>query len=120
MTLQSNFSNSVKIAYKNSGKTLSEFSNEIGVSRATLQGILKGSNNSRTDTIEVVADGLNTNPLALLSTPCGEYEFAFIQSLLHLSDAASALPDDEKEVLAAHCHAIISILFGAKSKSPQK
>ncbi|MCO7122040.1 helix-turn-helix transcriptional regulator [Ihubacter massiliensis] len=120
MTLQDNFSNSVKIAYKNSGKTLSEFSNEIGVSRATLQGILKGNSNSRTDTIEVVADGLNTNPLALLSIPCGESELAFILSLFQLSDAASALPDDEKEELAAHCHAIIRILFNEKSKSPQK
>ena len=43
MTLQDNFSNSVKIAYKNSNKTLAEFSNEIGISRTTLQDILKGT-----------------------------------------------------------------------------
>lgn len=120
MTLQSNFSNSVKIAYQNSGKTLAEFSNEIGISRATLQSILKGDSNSRIDTIEVVADGLNTSPLALLSTPCGEKELGFLLSLFQLSDVATALSDDEKEELAAHCHAIIDILFNAKSKSPQK
>ena len=120
MTLQDNFSNSVKIAYKNSNKTLAEFSNEIGISRTTLQDILKGNSSSRIDTVEVVADGLNTDPLALLSNPYGENELAFLLSLFQLSDAASALADDEKEELAAHCHAIISILFGAKSKSPQK
>lgn len=113
MTLQSNFSNSVKLAYKNSNKTLSEFSNEIGVSRTTLQDILKGNSSSRIDTVEVVANGLKTSPLALLSTPCGEKELAFLLSLFQLSDVASALPDDEKEELAAHCHAMIRILIGS-------
>ena len=112
MTLQDNFSNSVKIAYKNSNKTLAEFSNEIGISRTTLQDILKGNSSSRLDTVEVVADGLNTDPLALLSNPYGENELAFLLSLFQLSDAASALADDEKEELAAHCHAMIRILIG--------
>lgn len=116
MTLQRNFSNSITLAYKNSKKTLASFSDELGISRTTLQDILNGNSNPRVDTIEMVAEGLGVNPLSLLSTTYSEEDISLLLPLLRLGNIASSLSDDEKEDLASHCHAIIRILIGPDNK----
>lgn len=50
MTLQKNFSHNLTAFYRRHAKTLTAFSEELGISRSSLQEIMKGNSNSRLDT----------------------------------------------------------------------
>lgn len=116
MTLQKNFSHNLTAFYRRHAKTLTAFSEELGISRSSLQEIMKGNSNSRLDTVELVAKALGTNPLLLLSNSYTEEELTLLLPLLQFSDASLSLSDDEKQELASHFHAIIDILMRPKGK----
>lgn len=114
MQLQQNFSNSMKTVYANRKKTLTAFSDELGISRSSLQEILKGNGNPRIDTVEHIASRLGVDPLLLLSTSCSDEDVQLLISLFRLSDVACTLSNDKKVELASHFHAIIDILIDVK------
>ena len=68
MTLQQNLSNTMKAIRSIRKISITEFSEEIGVSRSEAQGILRGTSNPRLDTIQCIADNLNIDPLVLISS----------------------------------------------------
>ena len=49
--------------------SITEFSEELGIARSSLQLLLSGAGNPRADTVEFLADPLGTSPLWLLSSP---------------------------------------------------
>lgn len=51
----------------NQGLSISQFSTLLGISRSSLQAILNGTGNPRSDTIEHIADRLNLDYRTLLS-----------------------------------------------------
>lgn len=116
MSLQKNLSNSVKVAYKSQQKTSAAFSEDLGISRSTLQEIMKGNSNSRLDTIELIAKGLHTEPLELLSASSTEKDLALLIPLIKFSSAIYALPVNKKTELASHLYAVIRILTSVDPK----
>ena len=54
---------------KERGLSITQFSEELGIARSSLQALLSGKANPRTDTIEYIADKLQLNPLCLLAAP---------------------------------------------------
>ncbi|MCI8646447.1 MAG: helix-turn-helix transcriptional regulator [Firmicutes bacterium] len=69
MSLSNNFSNNVSVLREIRKLTLTEFANEIQISRSHLQSVLRYSCNPTLDTVEQVAKGLDVDPLTLLSLP---------------------------------------------------
>lgn len=51
------------------GLSITEFSEELGIARSSLQAILSGTGNPRCDTIEHIAGHLNVDYRMLLSDP---------------------------------------------------
>ncbi len=67
--------------------TISEFSEELGISRSSLQALLNGTGNPRADTIEYLAHQLHADTIWLLSAQKDEQSLAQTltpQQLTHL------------------------------------
>ena len=69
MSLSSNFSKNLSSMRKSCNSTLTEFAEEISVSRSYLQSALNGSCNPTLDTVEHIAEKLQVSPDLLLSFP---------------------------------------------------
>lgn len=68
MDLQKNLSNSMRFIRASRHQSITEFSEELGIARSTLQLILSGKANPTIDTIELIAEQLCMDPLLLLSS----------------------------------------------------
>lgn len=102
MNLQKNFSTNMNVIHGSHSKTLTEFAEELCISRSSLQDILRGKCNPRIDTVEQIARQLGMDPLSLLSYP-DLGSLSSIYGLPHISE-------DDKRELAAHFYAIVRIL----------
>lgn len=102
MNLQKNFSNNMNVIHGSHSKTLTEFAEELCISRSSLQDILRGKCNPRIDTIEQIARQLGMDPLTLLSHP-DSGDLSPLYGLPHM-------PEEDRQELAAHFYAIIRIL----------
>ncbi|MCI8645514.1 MAG: helix-turn-helix transcriptional regulator [Firmicutes bacterium] len=109
MNLQKNFSNNMNVIHGSHSKTLTEFAEELCISRSSLQDILRGNCNPRIDTVEQIARQLGMDPLDLLSYP-DSGKLAPIYGLSELSE------EDSVE-LAAHFYAIVRILVKRAEQS---
>lgn len=102
MNLQKNFSNNMNVIHGSHSKTLTEFAEELCISRSSLQDILRGKCNPRIDTVEQIARQLGMDPLTLLSCPDS--------GTLTPIHGLSQLSEEDRVELAAHFYAIIRIL----------
>ena len=99
MTLQQNLSNTMKAIRSIRKISITEFSEEIGVSRSEAQGILRGTSNPRLDTIQCIADNLNIDPLVLISSS-SETQLEVSLLLLKSFDFFSKLSSEEQKEAA--------------------
>ena len=99
MTLQQNLSNTMKAIRSIRKISITEFSEEIGVSMSEAQGILRGTSNPRLDTIQCIADNLNIDPLVLISS-FSETQLEVSLLLLKSFDFFSKLSSEEQKEAA--------------------
>ena len=99
MTLQQNLTNTMQAIRSIRKISITEFSEEIGVSRSEAQGILRGTSNPRLDTIQCIADNLNIDPLVLISS-FSETQLEVSLLLLKSFDFFSKLSSEEKKEAA--------------------
>lgn len=69
MSLSDNFSRNLLYIREMHNSTLTEFADEISISRSHLQSILQGSCNPTLDTVEQIGKGLQIDPILLLLSP---------------------------------------------------
>lgn len=112
MTLRSNFSNSINIIFEHNKRSLSEFANELSISRSNLQDILKGNSNPTLATVELIAERLELDPVSLLTYSQDELQITI--SLSRLLDRTMDLPDEKKKILAEAFSTIIITLVDIK------
>ena len=67
MKIEKNISATLKKEMERRGRTLMEFSSELGIPRSTLQGYLKGTSHPRVDSLEELAKKLGISPAKLVS-----------------------------------------------------
>ena len=67
MNLRENFAVNMKTIFERSNHSLTEFADELSISRSSLQDILKGKSNPTLATVELIAEKLDVNPLSLFS-----------------------------------------------------
>ncbi len=111
MTLRENLADSMAAIRRAQKKSLSEFAEELAISRSSLQDILKGKGNPTLSTVELVADQLELDPLLLLS--CSEGKAHVAARLSYLFDWFHQLPDDKQQEFVAAFNTILSMLTDA-------
>ncbi len=111
MTLRENLADSIATIRRTQKKSLSEFAEELAISRSSLQDILKGKGNPTLSTVELVADQLDLDPLLLLS--CSEGKARVAARLSDLFDWFRQLPDDKQQEFVAAFNTILSMLTEA-------
>lgn len=67
MTLRENFTDSMNAIFETRHCTLSEFAEELSISRSCLQEILKGRSNPTLETVELIASQLGMEPFCLFA-----------------------------------------------------
>ena len=100
VTLQQNLSNFMNAIRSSRKQSITEFANEIGISRSEMQQILKGSCNLRIDTVKYIADKLTVDPLILLFPSYSKSQQEFALLLLNKLFAFSKVPLEMQDVAA--------------------
>lgn len=111
MELRNHFCSNLKRLYHIHQQTLTAFADELGISRSSLQEMLKGNSNPRLDTIEHMAKNLGCNPLVLLLPPGSEKQAEVENTLMQLSLLPDGLSKQQKQKMKPHVSAIIQILL---------
>nr|WP_305146633.1 helix-turn-helix transcriptional regulator [Anaerovorax odorimutans] len=92
------------------GQSISEFSEELGISRSSAQKLLKGTGNPRMDTVEHIAGRLEVDPLTLLSFSSSEKHLESALLLLKTLDTVSELPSEKKLKFASLFQELILLM----------
>ena len=95
MVLQKNLSAAMKVIRAARKQSITEFSEDLGIARSSLQDILNGTGNPRMDTVEYIADQLNVSPMALLSGSFQDEQLQTALLLVQTIDAVSKLSEDQ-------------------------
>lgn len=67
MDMKTNLAHRLREIRQQKGLSITEFSEELEIARSSLQSLLSGDGNPRTDTIEHIANRLGVDPISLLS-----------------------------------------------------
>ncbi|MFQ8602963.1 MAG: helix-turn-helix domain-containing protein [Anaerovoracaceae bacterium] len=110
MTLQRNLSNFMNAIRSSRKQSITEFAEEIGISRSEMQQILKGTCNLRIDTVKYIADKLNVDPLILLFPSYSKSQQEFALLLLNTLNAFSKLPKEKQDEAAKLFHKLILMM----------
>ena len=110
MTLQQNLSNSMKAIRSIRKTSITEFSEEIGVSRSEAQEILRGKSNPRLDTIQCIADNLNLDPIVLISPSLSEEQLEIRLLLLQSFDFFNELSHENQVKVSSLLNEFISLV----------
>ncbi len=101
MLLRKNLTDTMNALRRSRGLSITAFSEEAGISRSSMQSLLKGTGNPRMDTVEQVASRLRLDPAMLLSGALSEQQLNVAVSLLQALDFFSRFSDEEKEKFAS-------------------
>lgn len=93
-------------------QSITEFAEEVGISRSEMQQILKGKCNLRIDTIKYIANQLNVDPELLLFPPYSKPQHEFALLLLNTLSAFSKLPEEKQKEAARLFHELILMMEG--------
>ena len=107
MTIQKNLSNMMRAIRESRNVSITQFSEELGISRSSLQDLLNGKSNPRIDTVEHIAESLAINPLTLLSAAYSEEQLETAILLLETIEAISRLPTEKRIKCASLFHELI-------------
>ena len=114
MALRKNLADSMAAIRTERKKSLSEFAEELSISRSSLQDILKGKSNPTLSTVELIAKQLEVDPLLLLS--CSKSEMHATVYLAHLLDWFQQLSIEQQQEFAAAVDTLFAILIGHKKE----
>lgn len=116
MLLQRNFSNAMTVIKTARKLSITDFSEEIGISRSSMQEILKGTCNPRISTIEYIADNLGVHPAGLLFPGCSNSQLEFSLILLQTLETFSDLPEDRQREAAELLCQLLRIQYPINQK----
>lgn len=110
MTLQQHLSTYMNSVRLNRKQSINKFAEDSGVSRSSMQKILKGTCNSRIDTIKCIADNLDVNPEDMLFPPYDESHQEFALLLIRTLETFSNLPREKQENAASMFNDLILMM----------
>lgn len=101
MLLRKSLMDTMNALRRSRGLSITAFSEEVGISRSSMQSLLKGTANPRMDTVEHVAARLRLDPAVLLSGALSAQQLDIAISLLRALDFFAAFSSEEKEKFAS-------------------
>ncbi len=114
LKMQENFTAAMRLLKIISGKTLSELSKELGVSRSTLQDYISGRGNPNMSTVDYISANAGVDPSFFINSSFTEHQ---LQVLLKLFEIFNMLPHLSKpgRLLAASLfQQLIEVCFGGE------
>lgn len=109
MEMQQNIANMMRALKEANHKSMAEFSQELEISRSSLQDYLNGTGNPSIRTVEHIADKLGINPLLLV---CGSFQADqtnTILLMLNTTKEVMSLPEDKRRRFAELFAQIVSL-----------
>ena len=94
MAIRKNLARRLKEIQKERGLSITEFAEELDISRSALQAILLCKANPRMDTIEHIAGKLGVSPISLLSS-----QEEMQHSLQHFQEITDQMMETFKKIL---------------------
>ena len=94
--LEKNLAAAMRVLRASRNQSITEFAEDLGIARSSLQDILSGTGNPRMDTVEFIAEQLDVDPVALLSGAFDESQLQTAILLLNTIDAVSRLPAEQQ------------------------
>ena len=107
--MQQNMSNVIRTLKELNKKSMSEFAEELEISRSTLQEYLSGTGNPRLSTVEHLAKKLQINPIFLVSGLYENQQLEVILLLLNAIEPVAMLSKEKKERMAELIMEIVSL-----------
>ena len=111
MSSQENLSNLLNAVRKTRKLTITEFSEELDISRTSMQTLLSGKCNPRLDTVERIANHLKIDPALLVSSTFSEEQWQVIFYLFNGIDAFSDLTDERKHKAISLIHELLDVFL---------
>lgn len=112
MNLNKNLAAVLNIIKSEHQKSMTEFSEELEISRSALQEYLAGSGNPNLTTIEHIAQKLNVNPYFLLLGDFNEEQLGAFMKMIEILSLLSDLPSEKRKRFAELLLKIISLWDG--------
>ncbi|NBI63075.1 XRE family transcriptional regulator [Clostridiales bacterium] len=110
MLLRKNLTDAMNALRRSRSLSITAFSEEVGISRSSMQALLNGTGNPRMDTVEHVAARLCLDPAVLLSGSLTRPQLDVAISLLRALDFFASFSDEEKEKFASLFLEMISMV----------
>lgn len=110
MSLSKNLAKNLRSIRASRKQSLTDFAEEICISRSCLQTILKGESNLQMSTVTQIANRLNTNSLTLLQDPYSSDQLSHAVLLLDSLAAYQKLSEEDRRTAAELFHQLILVL----------
>ena len=112
MDLNKNLATVLSIMKSERQKSMTEFSEELEISRSALQEYLAGSGNPNLTTIEHIAQKLNVSPYFLLLGDFNDEQLGAFMKMIDILSLVSDLPSEKRKRFAELLFEIISLWDG--------
>lgn len=116
MQLQKNLAISLGQIRAQKNKSVSDFSDQLGIARSSLQLLLQGRGNPRLDTVEYIAERLLVNPEVLLCGRNAQEQVQALEYLLRTINPVGGLPEERHRQLAILLWELLSLWDLASSR----
>ena len=109
MEIQRNMSIILNMFRSRRKQSLSEFAEDLEISRSHLQALLAQKSSPRIDTVEHIANKLGIEPRVLLSGSFVDAQIDVIEQLLGLINSLGEIPDDKRKEFAKLIYEIVKL-----------
>ena len=96
MSIQNNIAAVMRELKKQSGKSMTEFSEQLEISRSALQEYLAGTGNPSVTTVEHIAEKLNIDPVVLFSASFSTDQLDILLLLLNTVQSLDKLSPEQR------------------------
>ncbi len=110
MKIQRNIANAMRAAKESSGKSLTEFADELEISRSTLQGYLSGTGNPSIVTVEHISQKLGIGVAPLVSGTFSVKQVDILIELLKILGILRNKSPEQCRCFAEHLQGMLLIL----------
>lgn len=110
MSLSRNLANNLHAIKASRKLSLTDFAEELCISRSCLQDALKGDHNVHMATIQQMADALGISSAALLQNPYSQNQLSHAVLLLEALASFQRLPQEDRVTAAELFHRLILLL----------
>ena len=112
MNLNKNFSTILNIIKSERQKSMTEFSEELEISRSALQEYLSGAGNPNLTTIEHISKKLNVSPYFLLMGDFKDEQLSAFLKMIDILELLSNLPIEKRKRFAELLFEMITLWGG--------